>query len=111
MTGSPADDLDTAAAVLTAVREDTALADAAEARKLQRAVAWAAMHSVDSLAEAATVDHGETGIPVAGPGAPLVAEFSVTEFAAAIGCPPRPARPTSARPSSSATGSTGSGRG
>ncbi len=46
------------------------------------------MHSVDSLAEAATVwDHGETGMPVAGPGAPLVAEFSVTEFAAAIGLP------------------------
>ena len=55
---------------------------------LQAAVAWAAMHSVDSLAEAATVwDHGETGMPVAGPGAPLVAEFSVTEFAAAIGLP------------------------
>ena len=53
---------------------------------LQAAVAWAAMHSVDSLAEAATVwDRGETGLPVAGPGAPLVAEFSVTEFAAAIG--------------------------
>ena len=87
MTGSPAD-LDTAAAVLAAAREDTALADAAEARKLQAAVAWAAMHSVDSLAEAATVwDHGETGMPVAGPGAPLVAEFSVAEFAAAIGLP------------------------
>ena len=46
------------------------------------------MHSVDSLAEAATVwDRGETGMPVAGPGAPLVGEFSVTEFAAAIGLP------------------------
>ena len=46
------------------------------------------MHSVDSLDQAATVwDHGETGMPVAGPGAPLVAEFSVTEFAAAIGMP------------------------
>ena len=57
---------------------------------LQAAVAWAAMHSVDSLAEAATVwDHGETGMPVAGPGAPLVGEFSVTEFAAAIGLPDR----------------------
>src|SRR5215207_9714618 len=88
MTRSPADDLDTAAAVLAAAREDTALADAAEARKLQRAVAWAAMHSVDSLDQAATVwDHGETGLPVAGPGAPLVGEFSVTEFAAAIGLP------------------------
>jgi hypothetical protein len=46
------------------------------------------MHSVDSLDEAATVwDHGETGMPVAGPGAPLIGEFSVTEFAAAIGLP------------------------
>src|SRR4029453_409697 len=81
-------DLDTAAAVLAAVREDRCLVDAGEARILEAAVAWAAMHSVDSLAEAATVwDHGETGMPVAGPGAPLVAEFSVTEFAAAIGLP------------------------
>ena len=30
-------------------------------------------------------DYGDTGIPVAGPGAPLVAEFSVAEFAAAVG--------------------------
>ncbi len=90
MTGSPAADLDTAAAVLAAVREDRPWPTPAEARKLQAAVAWAAMHSVDSLAEAATVwDHGETGMPVAGPGAPLVAEFSVTEFAAAIGLPDR----------------------
>lgn len=87
MTGSTGD-LDTAAAVLAAVREDRCLVDAGEARMLQAAVTWAAMHSVDSLDEAATVwDHGETGMPVAGPGAPLVGEFSVTEFAAAIGLP------------------------
>ena len=55
MTKSPADDLDTAAAVLAAVREDRSLVDAGEARMLQAAVTWAAMHSVDSLAEAATV--------------------------------------------------------
>jgi len=79
-------DLDTAAAVLAAVREDRALVDAGEARMLQAAVAWAAMHSVDSLAAAATVwEHGETGVPVAGPGAPLVGEFCVPEFAAAVG--------------------------
>jgi hypothetical protein len=83
-----ATDLDTAAAVLEFARARTATADRAEAEKLQAAVTWAAMHSVDSLAEAATVwDHGETGLPVAGPGAPLVAEFSVTEFAAAIRLP------------------------
>ena len=88
MTRSPADDLDTAAAVLEFARAKTVDADRAEAEKLQAAVAWAAMHSVDSLEEAATVwDHGETGLPVAGPGAPLVGEFSVTEFAAAIGLP------------------------
>src|SRR6187200_2968586 len=88
MTRNPGDDLDTAAAVLEFARAKTVDADRAEAEKLQAAVAWAGMHSVDSLDEAATVwDHGETGMPVAGPGAPLVAEFSVTEFAAAIGLP------------------------
>ena len=82
-------DADTPAGVLAAVRSaSAAAADAAEARQLQAAVAWAAMHSADSLADAATVwdrDYGDTGIPVAGPGAPLVAEFSVAEFAAAVG--------------------------
>src|SRR6187431_352375 len=88
MTRSPADDLDTAAAVLEFARAKTVDADAAESNKLQAAVTWAAMHSVDSLDEAATVwDHGETGMPVAGPGAPLIGEFCVTEFAAAIGLP------------------------
>src|SRR5215210_2737180 len=87
MAKSPGD-LDTAAAVLEYARVTTATANLAEAEKLQAAVAWAAMHSVDSIAEAATVwDRGETGMPVAGPGAPLVGEFSVTEFAAAIGLP------------------------
>src|SRR5215207_1673350 len=87
MSRSPGD-LDTAAAVLEFARGENAAANAAESNKLRAAVTWAAMHSVDSLAEAATVwDHGETGLPVAGPGAPLVAEFSVTEFAAAIGLP------------------------
>jgi hypothetical protein len=82
-----APDLDTPAGVLAAVREDTALVDAVEVRRLQRAVDWAAMHSVDSIAWTATYYDcgGDTGMPVAGPGAPLVAEFSVPEFAAAIG--------------------------
>ncbi len=54
---------------------------------LQAAVAWAAMHSVDSIDDAATIvgRYGDTGMPVAGEGAPLVAEFAITEFAAAIG--------------------------
>ena len=46
------------------------------------------MHSVDSIEDAATIcegRYGDTGMPVAGEGAPLVAEFAITEFAAAIG--------------------------
>ena len=46
------------------------------------------MHSADSILEAETLAagaYGEAGMPVAGEGAPWVAEFSVTEFAAALG--------------------------
>ena len=51
-----------------------------------QAVAWAAMHSVDSIDEAEMlVGSGDQGMPLAGAGAPLVAEFAVTEFAAGIG--------------------------
>jgi hypothetical protein len=74
-------DLDTATAVLAAAREDKIAADAAEVRMFQRAVEWAAMHSVDSLGPAALWE-GE--LPIAGEGAPLVAEFCVAEFALAI---------------------------
>jgi hypothetical protein len=76
--------LDTAGAVLAAVREDKLTAEAAEVRMFQRAVDWAAMHSVDSIGPAA-VWEGE--LPIAGDGAPLVAEFCVAEFALAIGKP------------------------
>ena len=43
MTRSPAADLDTAAAVLAAVREDRCLVDAGEARMLQAAVSRSAV--------------------------------------------------------------------
>ena len=81
-------DADSAAAVLAAARSSRTAADAEEARLVQLAVEWAAMHSVDSIADSATTfdaAYGETGIPVAGPGAPLVAEFCVAEFALAVG--------------------------
>ena len=89
---------DTPAGLLTFARSERATADLAEARQLQAAVAWAAMHSVDSLADAAHLwerSYGDTGVPVAGPGAPLVAEFSVAEFAAAVGLSTTPAAATS----------------
>ena len=82
---STAPELDTATAVLAAVRSDRPIADAAEARILHPAVDWAAMHSVDSLDDAACDWYGNQPIPVSGPGAPLVAEFSIAEFAVALG--------------------------
>ena len=42
-------------------------------------------HPVESILEAAVWPGGEQGTPVAGPGAPLVAEFCIAEFALAIG--------------------------
>ena len=77
--------LDTASAVLEQARADRAAAHAAEARLLAHACAWADLHPAESIGDA--VRFGDTPVPVAGPGAPLVAEFCVAEFAAAVGLP------------------------
>src|SRR3954468_8819443 len=77
-----------AAAVLAAARRLRAEANAAEAGVLARAVEWAHLNQVDDLDLAATVlvEHGkDTGVPIAGDGAPLVSQFAVAEFAAALG--------------------------
>src|SRR3954449_6400752 len=77
-----------AAGVLAAARRLRAEANVAEAQVLASAVAWAHLHLVDDLDLAATVlvEHGkDTGIPIAGDEAPLVSQFAVAEFAAALG--------------------------
>jgi hypothetical protein len=77
-----------AAAILADVREARKAENAAAARVLADAVAWARLHVVDDLDDAATVlvEGGrDTGIPIAGPGAPLVSDFAVAEFASALG--------------------------
>src|SRR3954447_14804005 len=77
-----------AAGVLAVARGARAAANRAEAQVLASAVAWAHLHQVDDLDLAATVlvEHGkDTGIPIAGEGAPLVSQFAVAEFAAALG--------------------------
>src|SRR6476619_5439969 len=76
---------DTAGAVLAFARDRRAAADAAEADLLGAACAWADLHPAESIGDA--VRFGDTPVPVAGPGAPLVAEFCVAEFAAAVGMP------------------------
>src|SRR3954454_19724607 len=76
---------DTAAGVLAFARDRRAAADAAEADLLRAACAWADLHPAESITDA--VRFGDTPVPVAGPGAPLVAEFCVAEFAAALRLP------------------------
>jgi hypothetical protein len=80
-----------AAAVLAAARRARAAENAAAAEVLEQVVAWARLHEVSDLDDAATwwvgsKDLGQdTGIPLAGSGAPLVSEFAVAEIAAALG--------------------------
>jgi hypothetical protein len=79
-------DCDNASALLAYVGARRTVAARAEADQLAAAVAWAGMHSTDSLDDAATLVHSaEDALTIAGPGAPLVAEFSALEFAAALG--------------------------
>src|SRR4051794_17658474 len=82
-----------AAAILASARRARKAANAAEAQVLADAVEWAHLHVVSDLDEAATWWSGskvmgqDTGIPIAGQGAPLVSEFAVCEFATAVGLP------------------------
>ncbi len=69
-------------------RDRRAAADAAEVDLLRAAVTWADLHPVESIQDAALLSrYGDQPLTVAGPGAPLVAEFCVAEFAAAVGLP------------------------
>jgi hypothetical protein len=83
---------DDAAGVLAFARSRRAIADRAEAEMLQAAVQWAVIHPAETLDDAesyATRVHvagvDEQPLPLAGPGAPLIREFTVAEFATAIG--------------------------
>src|SRR4051795_1297504 len=76
------------AAVLAAARAARRAENAAAAEVLAQAVEWARLHQVDDVDAAATwsAGHGQdTGIPIAGQGAPLVSEFAVAELATALG--------------------------
>ncbi len=92
MTSGAATSLDTAAdtadGVLAFARDRRAAADAAEVDLLRAACAWADLHPAESIHDAALLSrHGDQPLTVAGPGAPLVTEFCVAEFAAAVGLP------------------------
>src|SRR4051812_4896108 len=76
---------DSADQVLAALHAEHQVACATEIRKLEFAVQWADMHSVESITHAATVDGSEGELAIAGPGAPLVAEFCIADLALALG--------------------------
>ena len=78
-------DLDTAAAVLAAVRDRKQVANQAEIDAFTLAVRWAVLHPPESIVQVATVDGTEDELTIAGPGAPLVAEFCLPELALALG--------------------------
>jgi hypothetical protein len=78
-------DLDDAPSILSFLRDRRTAEMRAQADLLQATVAWAAMHSTETLAHAATLPGCEGELAVAGDGAPLVSEFAVYELAAAMG--------------------------
>jgi hypothetical protein len=77
-----------AATVLAAARAAKAAENRAAADVLTQVVEWARLHQVTDPEDAATWWAGrgqDTGIPLAGDGAPLVSEFAVAELATALG--------------------------
>jgi hypothetical protein len=84
----PAASADAPGEMLAAARERKAAALEAERDLFVLAIEWVAMHSADSLGDAATWQWppgGDGPCLIAGPGAPLVSEFCIPEFAAALG--------------------------
>ncbi|MCW2856271.1 MAG: endonuclease [Marmoricola sp.] len=69
--------------VLAAARRFRAEADAAEVGVFVEALAWARLHVVTDPEDSAT--WGDSPVPLAGDGAPMVSEFCVSELAAALG--------------------------
>ncbi|MBD8868930.1 HNH endonuclease signature motif containing protein [Nocardioides donggukensis] len=88
MRTKPTKTMSTADAVLGRAMGLRRTADRAEADLLVEACAWADLHPPEGIHPAATVStalFGDTGLPLAGQGAPQVAEFCVAEFAAGVG--------------------------
>ncbi len=76
---------DTPAAVLAALETTHSALVQHEVGQFRLAAEWAAAHPASDLDDAATVDGTQGELAIAGPGAPLVAEFCVADFALAVG--------------------------
>ena len=77
-------DLDGPGSVLAALESTHSVLTDAEVGQFRLAVDWADAHPGDHLDDAATVDGTQGELAIAGPGAPLVAEFCVADFALAV---------------------------
>ncbi|RHW28926.1 HNH endonuclease [Nocardioides immobilis] len=73
--------------LLAGIRDDQTAITEHEISKIRRIAEWAAEHVVADGAEASTItERGlDTGLPVAGPGAPLISDFAVMELSALLG--------------------------
>ena len=72
--------------LLDAARESRRSQLAEQVRELELVVEWCAAHEVEAGEAATYVEFGrDTGVSLAGAGAPLVSEFAVVELAAALG--------------------------
>ncbi len=78
------------ASLLSEIRDGVDLRDALIVREWQAITSWAEANIVDSPEGAATLTEGylDTGVPIAGPGAPLVSEFQLMELIAVLGRSP-----------------------
>ncbi|QSR25095.1 DUF222 domain-containing protein [Nocardioides aromaticivorans] len=78
------------ASLLSWIADDAEVRDHLLIREWMNIVAWAGANIVDSPEGAATLTEGylDTGVPIAGPGAPLVSEFQLMELIAVLGRSP-----------------------
>ena len=75
--------------LLAEIRGNRAILTSAEIAEVRKIAEWAAEHVVDDEAEAEActlTERGlDTGLPVAGPGAPWISDFAVMELSALLG--------------------------
>jgi 5-methylcytosine-specific restriction endonuclease McrA len=78
------------ATVLTRLRAEVEVRQASLIREWADIATWAQENTVEGLAGAATIREGfvDTGLPIAGDGAPLVSEFALMELVAVLGRTP-----------------------
>ena len=83
------DGADDPASVLAHAREQKRASEQAERNLMADAATFLAMHSTDSFSDPPDEWH-EKALPMGGEGCPRSREFAIVEWAAAMGCLPRP---------------------